>query len=90
MQGCRELGGWGALAPPVFGRTVNPISTRGADYAHCEVYRVPSRIFRPSDGPDVYSILEFKTNFEMDYPNKSVHITEFCNHYHIHHKIYLL
>ena len=25
-------GGLGALAPPVFGRTVNPISTRRADY----------------------------------------------------------
>ena len=24
----------GAMAPPVFGRSVNPISTRGADYAH--------------------------------------------------------
>ena len=27
-------GAGGARAPPVFGRTVNPISTRGADYAH--------------------------------------------------------
>ena len=34
MQGCRKQGGWGALAPPVFGQTVNPISTRGADYTH--------------------------------------------------------
>ena len=24
----------GALAPPVFGQSVNPISTRGANYAH--------------------------------------------------------
>ena len=24
---------WGGFSPPVFGRTVNPISTRGADYA---------------------------------------------------------
>ena len=24
----------GASAPPMFGRTVNPITTRGADYAH--------------------------------------------------------
>ena len=27
-------GARGACAPPVFGRTANPISTRGADYAH--------------------------------------------------------
>ena len=36
-QGCRSRGGggdWGALAPSVFGRSVNPILTRGADYAH--------------------------------------------------------
>ena len=24
----------GAMAPPVFGRSVNPISTRGTDYTH--------------------------------------------------------
>ena len=24
----------GALAPPVFGQTINPISTKGADYGH--------------------------------------------------------
>ena len=33
IQGCRK-GLEGALAPTVFGRTVNPISTRGADYVH--------------------------------------------------------
>ena len=27
------VGAWGALAPPMFGQTVNPISTRRADYA---------------------------------------------------------
>ena len=27
-------GAGGALAPPVFGQTVNPISTRGADCTH--------------------------------------------------------
>ena len=34
---CRTVGegGWGALSPsPVFGRTVNSIKIRGADYAH--------------------------------------------------------
>ena len=38
LQGCRKRRGggiWGGFSPsPVFGRTVNPISTRGADYAH--------------------------------------------------------
>ena len=35
MQARRKWGaGGGALAPPVFGQTVNPISTRGVDYAH--------------------------------------------------------
>ncbi len=30
LQGRRQQGGWGgAIAPPVFGRSVNPISTRG-------------------------------------------------------------
>ena len=34
-QARRKCGAWGASAPPpVFGQTVNPISTRGADYAH--------------------------------------------------------
>ena len=35
LQARRKRGGWGGFSPlPVFGRTVNPISTRGADYAH--------------------------------------------------------
>jgi len=33
LQGRRKGGTLGASAPPMFGRTVNPISTRGADYA---------------------------------------------------------
>jgi hypothetical protein len=34
MQGRRKGGTFGASAPSMFGRTVNPISTKGADYAH--------------------------------------------------------
>ena len=45
-------GAGGALAPPVFGQTVNPISTRGADYAH-HSNTSPPRIFRPCDGPAI-------------------------------------
>ena len=41
VHACRKRGGWGALAPPVFGRTVNPISTRGADYAHYSTTSLP-------------------------------------------------
>ena len=33
-QGCRKPGGWGVFSPIVFGITVNPISTKGTDYAH--------------------------------------------------------
>jgi hypothetical protein len=54
MQACRKWGGRGALAPPVFGQTVNPISTRGADYAHHSTTS-PPRIFKPCDGPDMLS-----------------------------------
>ena len=32
--GVSSLGVPGAMAPPDFGRSVNPISTRGTDYAH--------------------------------------------------------
>ena len=34
IAGPSSGGGWGASAPPNFDRSVNPISTRGADYAH--------------------------------------------------------
>ena len=44
------MGAWGALAHPMFGRTVNPISTKGADYTHHSTTS-PPRIFRPCDGP---------------------------------------
>ena len=30
----RGAGGWGTIALPAFGLSVNPIPTRGADYAH--------------------------------------------------------
>ena len=46
-QGCRQ--GGGASAPPKFDRSINSISTRGADYAHH--YYQPPRIFRPCNGP---------------------------------------
>ena len=42
-----------ALAPPVFGQTVNPISTRGADYAH-HSNPSPPRFSDGCDGPNLY------------------------------------
>ena len=50
----------GAMAPPDFGRYVNPISTRGADYAHQSQWR--PQIFRPSYGPADGKILIFILN----------------------------
>ena len=42
----------GAMVPPDFGRSVNPISTstRGPDYAH-HITTLHPKIFRPSYGP---------------------------------------
>ena len=50
LQARRKRGAEGALAPPVFGRTVNPISTRGSRLCPPQYYE-PPRIFRPCDGP---------------------------------------
>jgi hypothetical protein len=52
-QARRKRGAEGALAPPVFGRTVNPISTRGSRLCPPQYYE-PPRIFRPCDGPAKY------------------------------------
>ena len=52
LAGPSQAGGWGALAPPpVFGQTVNPISTRGGRLYPPQYYE-PPRIFRPCDGPE--------------------------------------
>ena len=41
-RGVVSGGAWGAMAaPPDFGRSVNPISTRGADYAHQMILAPP-------------------------------------------------
>ena len=51
VQGRRQGGG---VQPPqlIFDRSVNPISNRGADYAHHSTTS-PPQIFWPCDGPDV-------------------------------------
>ena len=45
-------GAGGAMAPPNFGRSVNPISTKGGRL--CPPNNTSPRIFRPSDGPADY------------------------------------
>ena len=40
LQACRKRGAGGTRAPPLFCRSVNPISTRGAHYPH-QVLRSP-------------------------------------------------
>ena len=49
VQARRKRGARGAVAPPVFSRTVNPISTRGSRLCPPQYYE-PPRIFRPCDG----------------------------------------
>ena len=49
-----------AMAHPDFGRSVNPISTRG-DKLCPPNYYWHTRIFRPSDVPDVYIRILTKT-----------------------------
>ena len=51
-RGVVSGGAWGAMAPPDFGRSVNPISTKGVRLCPPNNTGTPE-IFRPSDGPDV-------------------------------------
>ena len=41
LRGVVLGGAGGAKAPPDFGRSVNPISTRGTDYAHLNTTGTP-------------------------------------------------
>ena len=49
-----------ALAPPVFGKTVNPISTRGADYTH-HITTSPPGISDLATGLRLFQTLEYAT-----------------------------
>ena len=53
LQGCRSCG-----APLDSARSVNPISKRGADYAH-RITTYPPQIFRPSLRPCDYVQIGF-------------------------------
>jgi hypothetical protein len=48
LQACRSRGCCLAIEPPCFGRLVNPISTRGADYAHHITAGIPGFSDRPT------------------------------------------
>ena len=50
-------GAQGAMAPPDFGWSVNPISTRGTEYAHLITYYWHPQIFRPCAIPDTYLLV---------------------------------
>ena len=53
LQGRHQEGAGGASAPPppIFDRSVNPISTRGGGRLCPPLYYQPPQIFRPCDGP---------------------------------------
>ena len=70
LQGCRKRGAGGA---PIFGRSVNPISTRGgADYAHHITTCPPhSLIFRPCDGPALFRFLISQMRYSLIVPSNS-------------------
>ena len=46
--------------PPDFGRSVNPISTRGGHIIPTQYY-VPPQIFRPCDGPVTYTFSNLRS-----------------------------
>ena len=50
VGGTGGASGAGVMTPPVFCKSVNPISTRVADYAH-NITTWNYQIFRPSYGP---------------------------------------
>ena len=47
LKNCRNQGGPGKRWTPIFGRSINPTSIRGADYAN----HITTKIFRHSYGP---------------------------------------
>ena len=51
LMGYRPVDPGAAMAPPDFGRSVNPISTRGSRFCPPQYYK-PPRIFRLCDGPE--------------------------------------
>ena len=72
MQGRRKVEAWGALAPPMFGRTVNPISTRGADYARHSTTSPP----KFSDLATALNSTHYLKGLYVDKGNKKQKFTE--------------
>ena len=65
-------GAGGARALPLFGRSVNPISSRGGTFSPPSI-TCPPQIFRPCDGPEIHSTKfscsvkkEIKRNITID------------------------
>ena len=56
VRGVVPGGAGGAMAPSDFGRSVNPISTKG-DRLCPPNYYWHTRTFRPSDGPEMTSFI---------------------------------
>ena len=55
-------GPWCAMAPPDFGRSVNPYLNQGGQIIPTKKYWHP-RVFRPSDGPGSYVFLTSRFRF---------------------------
>ena len=65
MQGCRKRGADGASASPVFGQTVNPISTRGADFTHHSTTRPPGISDLATGLNSVFAINQYNYSIEV-------------------------
>ena len=72
-QGRRQgEGARGASAPPVLDRSVNPTSTRGADYAHHSTTSPPPGFSDRSAGPTVSP--RYSQNCVLKRKQKSIHV----------------
>ena len=75
-QGRRKVGAWEALAPPMFGRTVNPISTRGADYVRHSTTSPPKFSDLATALPSIFCQ---KASFCGNLGLLEVYATTYCN-----------
>ena len=65
-----------AMAHPDFGRSVNPISTRG-DRLCPPNYYWHTQIFRPSDGPEGYQMNQLHGSKIISILSKGLHLSKF-------------
>ena len=64
VRGVLPVGAGGTMAPPDFGRSVNPISTKGADYAHQIILASPD--FQTLRWPCIHGCNKIM-NLELDH-----------------------